>query len=351
MSVSTWDDFDLDTAEALEVAQRNGATEPVVKPKPPPNRTEDEIDRFILEQPEEAQRMLDGYSLLSGKGAKAEREDLRFGSIPTTRHLDQRRYVLGIDNITMHMGPLRAGELVVVGSREGNGKTAFAERLAMANARDHKVLFATLEMTREEIRDRMVAKKLGIGLNAVAAEQTENSQRYRDARMLIAGYDLLVWHPSNGDRRVEAITKRAVDTSADLLVIDYTRKIAGWEPGKEAGRIMDFLGQFVRESNITTVLLAQLNRAAAQVRPHNAFFQDTGKLEQAADRCLLLYRPFLGQPTKDTIAEVIVSKNRQGPAFRAHTHWRGETMDFYEMDDLDQENAPCCRNKGKGLNA
>jgi replicative DNA helicase len=175
----------------------------------------------------------------------------------------------------------------------------------------------------------------------------ENTELYQQGRMLVGSFDLLVWQPSKKERSVSSIMQRAVDVSASMLFIDYTRRIGGWKPGDAAGEIMDTLSEFVRTTSITTVLLAQLNREAAGRKPTNANFQDSGKIEQAADRCILLHRPFLGQPAKDTVCEIVVSKNRQGPCFKQHSFWGGATMSFSSMDEHDEAMVQCCKRKRK----
>jgi replicative DNA helicase len=306
----------------------------------------EDTEAWMLQHPTEANALLNVAHGFMGE-TDADRTDIRFGTIPTTRHLDPRRYGTGLAGITTHMGELRPGELVVVGAREGHGKSAWAEMMALSNARDHKVLYATLEMTPEEVRDRMLAKKLGWSLDRLEYEQMENTELYQQGKMLVSSFDLLVWQPSKKERSLAGITKRAVDVSASLLFIDYSRRIAGWKPGDAAGEIMDALSEFVRSSFITTVLIAQLNRDAAGRRPTNANFQDSGKIEQAADRCILLHRPFLGQPAKDTVCEIVVSKNRQGPCFKQHSFWGGATMSFGSMDENDEAMVQCCKHKRK----
>jgi KaiC/GvpD/RAD55 family RecA-like ATPase len=307
----------------------------------------EDTDAWMLRNPTAAQEILKGARMVTGD-QEIGKSDIRFGAIPITRHLDPRRYGTGLAAVTAHMGEIRPGELVVVGAREGHGKSAWAEMMALSNARDFKVLYVTLEMTPEEVRDRMLAKKLACSLEQLEREQREQSGRYKAATALIGSFDLLVWQPEKKDRSIGGIMKRAVDVSAAMLFIDYTRRIGGWKPGDTAGEIMDTLSEFVRSSSITTVLLAQLNRDAAGRKPTNANFQDSGKIEQAADRCILLHRPFLGQPAQDNVCEIVVSKNRQGPCFKAHSFWNGATMSFASMDERDEMMVQCCKKKRKG---
>lgn len=308
----------------------------------------DEADRWMLAHPNDARALLQNYAAITGNPELAERTDLRFASIPTTRHIDPRRYGVGLAGVTSHMGELRAGELVAIGAREGHGKTSFAEKFALSNARDYKVLFATLEMTDQEIRDRILAKKLGYSLDRLEYEQAEGTSQYKAGLALVSSYDLLVWAPQKKEKRIESIVERAVDVSADLLLIDHARCLSGWRSGNAGGAcdaIVEFMFDATRTTNITIVLLSQLNRDAAGRRPTNKNFQDTGFLEQKPDRCILLHRPFAGQNGKDDVCELIVSKNRKGPMFRAHTWWNGERMDYSSMDEYDENNAACCRKR------
>jgi hypothetical protein len=318
--------------------------------KVPVFQTGEEADRWMLAHPSEADALLRNYARVAGVPELAERHDLRFGSIPVTLDLDPRRYGIGLGGLTTHMGELRAGEFVVVGAREGNGKTAMAEKIALANCRDFKVLFTTLEQTAEEIRDRLLAKKLGYSLDRLSYERGEGSERYKAALALVSSFDLLIWQPLEKEHHVEALVQRAVDVSADLMVIDHARCIGGWRSGNHGGacdKIVNTLFKATRETAITIVLLAQLNRDAAGRRPTNRHFQDTGFLEQKPDRCILLHRPFAGQEGKDDVCEFIVSKNRKGPMFRAHTWWSGELMNYSSMDEIDEQHVRCCRKKKK----
>ena len=313
--------------------------------KPHPQWSGRDVENLAVNDPDTYARYLRGYHALLGDANEAGRDDIRIGSVPVTRNLDTRRYGIGLGGITSHMGELRPGEFLTLGAREGTGKTAAAEMIAVSNARDHKVLFCTLEMTREEIRDRMLGRKLNYPQERLAREREAKTPDYELAMKMLGNLDLLLWHPAKKERGVESILSRAVDTSAELLLIDHARCIDGWTSGNRnnaCDKIVERLFEFARETSITTILLSQLNRDGAGRRPTNKYFQDTGFLEQKPDRCILLHRPFLGQPGRDDIAEVIVSKNRQGPCFRGHAYWHGETMRFSSMDEMDEKSAPCC---------
>jgi replicative DNA helicase len=306
-----------------------------------------EAERFLLDHPDEAAEMLRGYHMLTGNVGDAEPEDLRPGSIANVRVLDSRSYSIGLPGISSAMRPIRAGETVVVGAREGNGKTSFGSQVALANSIAHKVLFCTLEATREEIREQMLAQLSHLSVDDVQRGRSEDAEDYLCAmRRLCDERDLLLWRPvSKPQRTIQNICKRAEDVGAEVLIIDYSRRIEGWRPGEAAGEVIDYVADWARSSSITVFFLAQLNRGAVGIRPHNGHLQDTDKLGQRADRVILLYRPFLGRGSKDVVAEVIISKNRCGPTFRGHAHWIGYTTSFFDMDEETEVLQECCRKR------
>lgn len=307
-----------------------------------------EAERFLLEHPDEAGRMLRGYHLAIGNGA-ADQEDLRPGSIANVRVLDSRSYSIGLPAISSAMGPIRPGEFVVVGAREGQGKTSLASHVALANSIAHKVLYCTLETTREELRNQMLSHLARMSVDDVQRAREEDAEDYiRAMSKLCDERQLFIWKPrQKNDRTAASICKRAEQLTAEVLIVDYARCLQGWAPGYEAGAIIDSLADWSKDTGITLFLMAQLNRAAAQVRPHNGHLQDTDKLGQRADRVILLYRPFLGKRSKDVVAEIIVSKNRRGPTFRGHAHWVGYSTSFFDMDEETEARQDCCRRRTK----
>lgn len=258
-------------------------------------------------------------------------------AIPETVHKDQRRYATGLPAVDALMTPLRAGEFCVIGALEGQGKSAFAETMALANA--DRVLFVSLEMTAEELRDRLLVKITRQPLDEVHRQRAFGTDDYTRAKADLARRDLHIWHPASAS--VRAITEKAESLHADLTIIDYSRMIAGWGGFTQCTAIVNQLASWASESSHCVVLLSQLRPDAYGVRPNASHLQDTGALKQRADRVVLLYRPFKGEKD-DRICEVIVEKNRLGPSFRRHAHWVGETMSFFDMeDDLDAA-ARCC---------
>lgn len=309
-------------------------------------RTVDDVDCEMLDDPEGAQKLLEAWHLLvSTPEDEREGDDLRPESVGHRRGLDPRRYPWGLDRLSHRAHPIHAGEFCVVGAREGHGKTAYAGKLALAVARDTRLLYVTLEQTAEEIRDSLLAKTTRTSVEAVQRlyelDRESYDEELREIRSPIR--DLLIWKPEGKECSLRTVLARAEAVNTAVLVLDHARAIPGWEPGLKAGAIVEGLYAWAQRTHIALVLLAQLNRTAVATRPNNATFQDTGKLEQKADRALLIYRPFIGTP-KDDVVELIVSKNRWGPQFRMHARWVGQSMDFFDYDE-EQRDFECCRKR------
>lgn len=270
-------------------------------------------------------------------------DDLRVSQISRTRRVDPRRYSTGLENVNDSARLLRPGWLHIVGAREGQGKTSFAERLAMVNAMKHRVLFATLDMPRETLQDRILSKSMQVADEHVIELEKQKAEHFENAMRGIGDLDLMVWRPRKGKKSIDDIIERAVDVTAAILIIDYSRLIDGWDYGKKAADIVDTLADWTQEAMVHTILLTQLKDEAVNKRPHNGHLQDTTQIAQRADRITLIYRPYKGHPAKDTIAEIITSKNRGGPEVRNHVGYIGETMDFWPMVAEEEANAKCCR--------
>ncbi len=274
----------------------------------------------------------------------AESHDLRVAAIPRDRRIDERRYSVGLENVDRNAYLMHPGEFVVIGAREGEGKTSLCERIAMANAREHRVLFVSLDMRPEIVQDRCLSKLMLTGTEHVHWLEQTVDPKFGDGMRRLAEFDLMVWRPeSERESSIDAILRRAEDVSAAILIIDYCRLIYGWEPGTAAARVVNKLRSWTDKSMTTTILLAQLNNDAVNKRPHNGYIQDTTQIAQRADRIMLIYRPYNGRPNKDNIAEIITSKNRIGPKVRNHVGWTGTTMDFYSLTEEEEDQARCCR--------
>ncbi|HED4104300.1 replicative DNA helicase [Klebsiella aerogenes] len=124
-----------------------------------------------------------------------------------------------------------------------------------------------------------------------------------------------------------------------LIVVDYLQlmRSGGAENrNQEISTISRALKALAKELNCPVLALSQLNRALESrlnKRPCNADLRDSGSIEQDADVILFLYRDELYDPTTldRGIAEVIVSKQRNGPIGTVRTRFISDQTRFESL--------------------
>lgn len=241
-----------------------------------------------------------------------------------------------LDEVT---GGLRPGTLTVIGARPGVGKTVLAGCIAdnVGARQGLPVLFASLEMTAEELMHRRMAARARVPLHSITnGKLTEPDwDRIAAARPYLTGSAIVV--DDEPDVPLAHVTARLRGMERDgnaarLLVIDYLGLLK--EPKAESRQVA--VAQMARECKniarrykIPVLLLVQLKREVEHRQgkvPVLSDLRESGEIEAAADIVLLLHREDateLESPRAGE-ADIILAKNRQGPrcvltvAFQGH---------------------------------
>jgi replicative DNA helicase len=221
---------------------------------------------------------------------------------------------------------LRPGQLITVGARPGVGKSMIAADITRhAGLRMHlpAILF-TLEMSREEVTDRLIAAETSVPLSHIQSGDLDRDDwdRVAKARETFADGTFLVDDtPGIGlahiRSRLRTMARRA---PARLAVVDYLQlmKGAGETREREIAALASGLKAIAREFEIPVVLLAQLNRAPesrSDHRPTKSDLRESGAIENDSDVVILIHRPDMHDPDSNRPgqADLIVDKNRAGP--------------------------------------
>ncbi len=273
-------------------------------------------------------------------------------------HVPPRVYPTGFPSLDMKLGDgIHEGQFVIIGGGFGGGKSALAEMIALNMSQRIPVLFVPIEMGKERTEDRFAAKihktsikefYLNLGSDDVRwRAEAENSLRSLSSR------SLGILKPENdAEATVDYMFSEAVKYGVKVLVIDHAREITGWIPldGKcpaylSQTNIVQRIRELSTKNKIATILLQQLSqdRFDGKKRPSAWMLQDTSALAQKADVVLLVHLPFANDEKQNTIMEIIVDKNRNGPKGVIHTHWTGHTMSMHPMSREEERDAICCR--------
>jgi replicative DNA helicase len=219
--------------------------------------------------------------------------------------------------------------LIIVGARPAMGKTAFGLGAA-ANAAiksGKPVIYFSLEMGHLELTQRLLGSEGRIDATRLRNGNLTESDWGKVTKAMGKLAEAPLWIDDNPNMTVmemRAKCRRLKSRVGDLglIVVDYLQLMSGRNNAEnrqvEISEISRSLKILARELETPVVALSQLNRSLelrADKRPMLADLRESGSLEQDADVVLFLYRDEVyNADTQDKgIAEVIVSKHRNGP--------------------------------------
>jgi len=261
----------------------------------------------------------------------------------------------GYPDLDDAIGGLRPKELTVVGARPGQGKSLIGLCIA-----DHvgtnlglPVLFASLEMTEEQLTQRRIAATAKVPLTRIVRHEVTDDEwgliqrvmdRLTTTQLHVDDKPRVSFAHIRGRLRAMARTGQ----EARLLVVDYLGFMA--EPRNESRQqaIAELARQahdVAREFGIPVVLLAQLNRlvdSRSDKSPLLSDLRESGEIEQSADIVLLLHREDYYEPESPRAGEidVLVRKNRQGPLCTVTLCFQGQYGRIVSLGpDRERDNA------------
>ena len=233
---------------------------------------------------------------------------------------------------------VKAGNLCVFGARPGAGKTAMLGTVTLAALRDGwRVLFLSIEMTAEEIGERLLAGFSGLSLDEVAAASNPALARHA-SRLAALPLTIEDFDPARGPRlsaSIEAISAhvrsyvRRHPGERVVVMLDYVQLVRTRERIDKRheliGHVCRELKALAKAAHVPIISAAQLNRAAEdRDRPQLSDFRESGEIEQNSDQAVLMHRE--SEQSGDT--GLRVAKNRRGPKFSCTVRFIGDRCLF-----------------------
>ena len=252
----------------------------------------------------------------------------------------------GFTDLDYKTSGLHNSDLILIAARPSMGKTAFALNIAqyMAFRKDITVAVFSLEMSKEQLVNRLLAMESHVDSQNLRTGnlKEEDWERLVEGANII-GRSRLIIDDTPGITVSELRSKcRKYKLEHDLgiIMIDYLQLMSGSgrtdSRQQEISDISRSLKALARELDVPVVALSQLSRAVEQRPDHRPMLSDlreSGAIEQDADVVMFIYRDdyYHKDTEKKDIAEIIISKQRNGPIGTIELVWLPKYTQFVNM--------------------
>jgi replicative DNA helicase len=251
----------------------------------------------------------------------------------------------GFKDLDRVYGGRQNSDLIIKAARPAMGKTAQAlcEAMNIAFQDNKKVIFFSLEMSAEQLMQRLVSIHTGIPLSNIRSGRLDPEQwdRYNVEVNYLTNDNLIIVddvYTLNGIRT--RCKKLKMKGQLDAIYIDYLQLInhkvaAGRSKEQEVSEVSRALKMLAKDLNVPIVCLSQLSRAVetrgGTHKPLLSDLRDSGAIEQDADVVEFIYRPeYYDKDNAEMfgVAYVIIAKNRNGACGDIEMRFRHECTRF-----------------------
>lgn len=254
---------------------------------------------------------------------------------------------------------LQKSDLLILAARPSVGKTSLAMNIAANVALKGKapVGVFSLEMSKEQLVDRMICAEAGVDLwkmrTGRLSDRDEDFPRIGHALGVLSEAPIFIDDtPSLTVMELRTKARRMqAEHGLGLIIIDYLQLMEGRNKknGGDDNRVQEVseisrgLKQIARELSVPVLALAQLSRAVEMNKPaipRLAHLRDSGSIEQDADVVLFIYRKAADRnyreeelaPEEKNVAEIHIAKHRNGPTGMVRLFFDRTRTSFRNLD-------------------
>jgi replicative DNA helicase len=244
---------------------------------------------------------------------------------------------------------LQRSDLIILAARPAMGKTTLVTNLAynVATIAREPVLFFSLEMSKEQLVDRMLADASGVDSWNIRTGNLsdEDFSKLSEAMGEMAEAPIFI-DDTPGLSVLEMRTKArraAHDQPLGLIIVDYLQLMQAnsnhnGNRVQEVSEISRGLKLIARELNVPLIALSQLSRSVESRTPpipQLSDLRESGSIEQDADIVSFIYRPGYYEPDNpevENITKLIIAKHRNGPVGHVDLYFHPERLRFMSLD-------------------
>lgn len=256
-----------------------------------------------------------------------------------------------VDNI---LAGFQKSDLIILAARPSMGKTALALNLAknVALNEQQPVLVFSLEMSKEQLVDRLLAMQSGVNAWALRTGNLTDSDFEQIGHAMGSLSEAPIYIDDSpgitiSDLRTKA-RREAHQHDLGLIIVDYLQLMSGGgrfsgdgNRVQEISEISRGLKGVARELNVPVIALSQLSRSVESRSPQIpqlADLRESGSIEQDADVVAFIYREEYYNPETDrkNIADVLIKKHRNGRVGNVELYFDRDKQLFKSLDTRHQ---------------
>ncbi len=256
----------------------------------------------------------------------------------------------GYKDIDDTLAGLQRSDLLILAARPSMGKTAFALNLAHNVAVESKqpVLIFSLEMSKEQLVDRLLAMQSGVDAWALRTGNLTDTdfEKLGEAMGVLSEAPIYIDDTPGitvSDLRTKA-RREAHIRPPGLIVVDYLQLMSGGSRfAGEGNRVQEIseisrgLKGVARELNVPVIALSQLSRSVENRTPQIPQLSDlreSGSIEQDADIVAFIYREDYYNPDTErkNITDILIKKHRNGALRNIELYFDRDKQRFRSVD-------------------
>lgn len=259
-----------------------------------------------------------------------------------------------LDNI---LAGFQNSDLVILAARPSMGKTALALNFAhnIATRANQSVLYFSLEMSKEQLVDRLLSMESGVDAWAIRTGNLNDSDFEKIGQAMGSLSEAPIYIDDTPGITVSELRTKARREAhkhpLGIIIIDYLQLMSGGARfGGDANRVQEVseisrgLKGVARELNVPVIALSQLSRSVESRSPQIpqlADLRESGSIEQDADVVAFIYREEFYKPDTERkkITDIFIKKHRNGPIGGAELYFDNEKQRFRSLDTRHQGQA------------
>lgn len=258
----------------------------------------------------------------------------------------------GFSKLDLYLGGFQKSDLIILASRPSQGKTALALNIVRHLGVEEKIPVGifSLEMSRDQIIDRLIALEAGVSLwrlrtgRLISEGDVDELALVYDASERLRVSPIFVDDsPTLTDLQIRTMARKLKHEIGELglLVIDYLQLVRSHKQienrVQEVSEISKNLKELARELEVPVLAISQLSREPEKrvsSIPRLSDLRESGSLEQDSDVVLFIHRPkegAVGLPSNQV--NIIIAKHRNGPIGSVDLYFDPETVSFYSIEE------------------